>query len=617
MLRALRNKSQSFLFKIFLVLIVIGFAAWGVGDLTGNKIPPIFKSNDFEISYEQIINDFNKTRNTNTGMINVQTAIQNGFLNNVLVRNKAKLILKQESQYLDLAVPRTIIKKQISNNENFKELKNNRNIFSEKKFNNLLRNNNITEEDYVQNLQLEILNNKIFEHIYNIKFYNKSFSRDFYNWQNRELDLNYIFTPYLKKVNEPIDDNSKKTYYEKNKNDFKIPKLRNLSYISFTPNLFYNEIFLTDDQVKVSYNERISEFKKLETRNYFQVIFKTEEKAYNFYNNVKKNNDFINQAKLLNINETDIKFDKITKNDLSKNIKDKIFQTYKTGLMKPFKTNFGFHVVQINKIDKEKIKSVNEVSDIIKKDLTYNLAMEKLYEKIELINDLAFSGNNLSEIIELSKIKNLKINKLLNVSRDGKIFTNFKPKNSNLDKKILNKLWKLELNEVSELLEINENEFMLVNIDNEIEEKQLTYPDAEKLVSEKLYHKLKIKNTKLKSEDNFKNENLKNLSKILKLKRIDNKNLSNIFNDYVINKIFKTKIGEVNSIETSTGIFTFKILKEYNDIKFDVKDLEQIDNNFKENMLSDIQSFYYKNFETFHKVKTDLKSLDNLVNFSQ
>ena len=63
MLRALRNKSQSFLFKIFLVLIVIGFAAWGVGDLTGNKIPPIFKSNDFEISYEQIINDFHDKLN--------------------------------------------------------------------------------------------------------------------------------------------------------------------------------------------------------------------------------------------------------------------------------------------------------------------------------------------------------------------------------------------------------------------------------------------------------------------------------------------------------------------------------------------------------------------------
>ena len=158
MLRALRNKSQSFLFKIFLVLIVIGFAAWGVGDLTGNKIPPVFKSNDFEISYEQIVNDFNKSRATNTGVIDVQTAIQNGFLNKVLISNKAKLIINQESQYLDLNVPRFIIKKQISENDQFKENLNNQNVFSEKKFNTLLRNNNISENEYIENLQLQILN---------------------------------------------------------------------------------------------------------------------------------------------------------------------------------------------------------------------------------------------------------------------------------------------------------------------------------------------------------------------------------------------------------------------------------------------------------------------------
>ena len=56
-----------------------------MGDLTGNKIPPIFKSNDFEVSYEQIINDFNKSRATNTGMIDIQTAIQNGILNIIKV----------------------------------------------------------------------------------------------------------------------------------------------------------------------------------------------------------------------------------------------------------------------------------------------------------------------------------------------------------------------------------------------------------------------------------------------------------------------------------------------------------------------------------------------------
>ena len=617
MLRALRNKSQSFLFKIFLVLIVIGFAAWGVGDLTGNKIPPVFKSNDFEISYEQIIYDFNKSRATNTGVIDVQTAIQNGFLNNVLISNKAKLIINQEAQYLDLNVPRLILKKQISENDQFKENLNNQNVFSEKKFNTLLRNNNISENEYLENLQLQILNGKIFNHIYDIKNYSTFFSTDFYKWQNRKLDLNYIFTPYLKKTNEPIDEDAKITFYNNYKNNFRIPKLRNLSYVSFKPNLLYDDIIISEEQIANSYYERISEFKTPETRNYFQVVFDTKQKAENFYKKVLNNNDFITQSKLLNFNENDVKFDKISKDDLTKNIKDKIFNIQNTGLIKPFKTNFGFHVVQINKIDKEKVQLINEVKDVIKKDLLYNSAIEKLYEKIELINDLAFSGNNLNEIIKLSEIKNLKIIKISNISKNGDVYTDFKPKKSNFNEKFLDETWKLQLNEISELLEIEENEFVLINVNNEIEEKQLSYSDAEKLVSEKLYEKLKVQNTKLKSENNFKNINSDNLNKILNLNRIENKNLSKVFNNYVINNIFKSKIGELKSIKTPTGILTFKILKENFNQKIDKKFVDQIDYEFKENMLSDIQTFYYKNFENFHKIKSNLKSLDSLVNPNQ
>ena len=473
------------------------------------------------------------------------------------------------------------------------------------------------ELEYIENLQLQILNGKIFDHLYDIKNYSKFFSTDFYKWQNRKLDLNYIFTPYLKKIDEPIDENSKKTFYNTYKNNFKIPKLRNLSYVSFKPDLLYDDIIISEEQITNSYYERISEFKTPETRSYFQVIFNTKQKADNFYKKVLNKNDFINQSKLLNFNENDVKFDKISKDDLTKNIKDKIFNIPNIGLIKPFKTNFGFHVVQINKINKEKVQLINEVKDIIKKDLLYNSAIEKLYEKIELINDLAFSGNNLNEIIKLSEIKNLKINKISNISKNGDVYTNFKPNKSNLNKKFLNEIWKLEVNEISELLEINENEFVLININNEINEKQLSYLDAEKLVSEKLYEKLKVENTKSKSEKKFLNIKSENLNKILNLKRIENKNLSKVFNNYFINNIFKSKIGEIKSIETPSGILTFKILKENHNQKIDKKFVNQIDNEFKENMLSDIQTYYFKNFEIFHKIKSNLESLNSLVNPNQ
>ena len=55
MLRALRNQTQSIFFKCFLVLLVCGFALWGVGDLTGGqKQKPVLLSENQEITFEKV-----------------------------------------------------------------------------------------------------------------------------------------------------------------------------------------------------------------------------------------------------------------------------------------------------------------------------------------------------------------------------------------------------------------------------------------------------------------------------------------------------------------------------------------------------------------------------------
>ena len=97
MLRSLRNKSQSIFFKIFLVLIVLGFAAWGVGDLTGgNQNKPIFKTEKHEVGYKQIIKDFDKFRNSVQNPLNVEDAIKNGILNQVLINHKIRILVNEE-----------------------------------------------------------------------------------------------------------------------------------------------------------------------------------------------------------------------------------------------------------------------------------------------------------------------------------------------------------------------------------------------------------------------------------------------------------------------------------------------------------------------------------------
>ena len=56
MLRALRNQTQSIFFKIFLGLLICGFALWGVGDLTGGiNQKSVLSVQGKEITTEEVI----------------------------------------------------------------------------------------------------------------------------------------------------------------------------------------------------------------------------------------------------------------------------------------------------------------------------------------------------------------------------------------------------------------------------------------------------------------------------------------------------------------------------------------------------------------------------------
>ena len=78
MLRSLRNQTQSIFFKVFLFLLIIGFALWGVGDLTGGlNQKPILSVDSKEIKSEEIINELNRLRYTLPQRPSLQEAINN------------------------------------------------------------------------------------------------------------------------------------------------------------------------------------------------------------------------------------------------------------------------------------------------------------------------------------------------------------------------------------------------------------------------------------------------------------------------------------------------------------------------------------------------------------
>ena len=106
MLRALRNQTQSIFFKCFLVLLISGFALWGVGDLTGSsKGNSVLSVENQTVSIEKALNEINRARYMLPNRPSLEDAIKNGMYKSVLNKLEQEILINEEADFLDLNVP--------------------------------------------------------------------------------------------------------------------------------------------------------------------------------------------------------------------------------------------------------------------------------------------------------------------------------------------------------------------------------------------------------------------------------------------------------------------------------------------------------------------------------
>ena len=99
MLRALRNQTKSIFFKCFLVLLICGFALWGVGDLTGGvgEKKVLTVDSDY-VTVDKVINELNRIRYSLPERPSLQEAIKKGMHQTVLQKFEQEMLLNSEAK---------------------------------------------------------------------------------------------------------------------------------------------------------------------------------------------------------------------------------------------------------------------------------------------------------------------------------------------------------------------------------------------------------------------------------------------------------------------------------------------------------------------------------------
>ena len=615
MLRALRNQTQSIFFKIFLVLLICGFALWGVGDLTGgNTTKPVLITDSKEISIDKAINEINRIRYSSASRPSFNEIFENGTYKTVLNKLEQEILLNSEAEELNLNVPMSVVTQTISQENNFKDPLGK---FSQIKFNQSLKNAGLSETKYLEMINTEANLKQISTPFSTNDYYSEKVIKKIMDWQNEIRNIEYDFFDLLtpKDINRPSEE-TLTNFYEENKEKYQIPLTRNIQYLEISPNYFTKQVKISDSQINERYKIEKSNYKIDERREILQVTTQDEEKVKKFFKAVGKNNFKELALELFNLSENDIDLGLFKKTDLPSTNADALFKANLNEIVGPLKTEFGYNVYKIIKIEPEGSIEYSKIIEDIKSKIIKEKSTEVLFEKLDIIEDLLAEGSNLSEIAVSDVFdKKISLNIINRISQNGIIYSYDKEK-SLIEKSnnFLKNIWDTNINEMSDIFNSKEDNYVIIQVLKENKEELPSYEITKNLVYNHWLNETIIK----KSIENIKTMLLNKKSKLSKnysLKR--NNKLGDLNDPYLINEIFNIQNNENNYINFRNKILAVKLLDTKIDkYTFNKDDYQQLNLSFTQSFFNDFGNFYLNHLSSKHNLKRNYKDIENFLTTS-
>ena len=617
----MKSKINKFFAWIIVLLLVLGLAGFGLQDVLSrwgtSKLATV---GEVEISTEEFGQSFIREVNyisQNIGKnLTIEEAKSFGLHLQVVESLINRSLLDQLLIDLKISVGDVLLLKNLKTNPNFKNAEGN---FDRKKYNDYLSKINLSENEFEKILRND-LSRGLFTQILDPNFnHNQNIVKTIagYIGEEREVKLyklNYDTNTSLQDFNK---DEVRK-FYENNKNNYSSKSIRKYSVLNINQSEFLNEIEITEEEIQKIYEERKQNFTQPELRELSRIIFQTSDLANEALNKILSNEKTFEQiGKDLNLNRKEINFGTYSKIDLDYELSDFIFDAKikKNSIVGPINGELGFELYKVNKIIPEFVLGEEKAKSQIINEIQLENSLNKLSEMIPEVEDMIASGETLEEIARKYQmnIENIEISK-----------------GDELPKKYRNKNLKTYFNEASndnsDLLQIEDNTFISIRLDKEIEP---IIPSFEKIYDQ-LLDDYKISQI-LELMENDLNEVITKytlddavkLNKIIHLfddkirretndsfKILNKLTVENIFQnsvgDFVIQKMNKNKNPYLILIETT------KIIPASSKSAYD-KVLKNIQNQVNEQVKNDLITSLLNSLRQTYEPKVNYELLNQII----
>jgi len=421
MLEQLRQGAGSWIAKIFIGLLVLSFAVWGISDIfTGRQGTTLAEVGDQKISAEEFQRVFQRELATLSQRLGRQFTVEQarsaGLDTQVLGRLVSEAAMDDQIARMNLAVPEEVIAQEIVSNPLFRGSDGK---FSRIRFEQLLSSNGFTEAGFVVSERRNKLRGQVAGIVSDRLSVPKTLTKAIHDQQNEKRTLAYFVLTAEKVagVGEP-SESDQKAYYDSNKAKYVAPEYRKLVLLRLEPENVGANVHVDDATLRKAYEERSNTFVTPEVREVEQIVFPTLEEATAARKAIVGGKSFVAVAKERGFTESDINLGKVSRKDIPDQvIADAVFGLKAGEISVPISGSLSIVLLRAKSITPEVRPSFAEVKDKLLKDLRLEKAQEEVLNLHDVVEDERAGGATLAEI---AKKLNLTLVPVSAVDRTGK-----------------------------------------------------------------------------------------------------------------------------------------------------------------------------------------------------
>ncbi len=471
LISSIKKKSTGFVAYFIVGLIALTFivtALYGI-DFMGSG-QTVAKVGDKEISKTEFIKNFvPQQRNLQQQLgADYSADIENILKQTVIDQMVNSQILFQYAQNHGYVTTPKEVQTNIAKNEVFyKEGK-----FDVDQYKKILRLNGYSVQEYeasqFQQLTQEQLRSNIEKSAFVTDFERKNVT----NLLNQERKFDYLEIP-VKDFSDQVSitDSMLKDYFDKNQDRFIKPMKVSVDFVELNLDEVTKSISPSDDDLAILYDEEKNRFSTDEERKAQHILVEKKVTADQVISLINEGKSFEDLAKEYSIDTGS----KDSGGDLGffgigvmvPEFETAVFAMKEGEVSAPIKSEFGFHVIKLNKIKESSSKSFDEVKEQLVKIYQKNQGQKMIYDLSDEMTNLAYEGS----LEELAEKMNLKLQTSELFSKTSKS-PNKKMINAAFSDPVLNR------GENSEPIDLGDDKLVVLRLNNLEKSRNLNFDEV-------------------------------------------------------------------------------------------------------------------------------------------